>query len=199
LRFADGARRPAYNAQIAVAPREGVILAVAMTDRRNDAGLAAPMVDEIVERYGRAPQNLLVDTHYASAEDIAVLAAHEAGPVKVFAPPPTEREDVKPETLKRRVRLRAREPESVKAWRRRMATPEGQAVFSRRKSIERINGNLKNHGFGFMPVRGPDQGQSHRAVARPRPQLRDDPAVAHQGRLRRLSKPQRSREQRRRS
>ena len=154
MRFADGARRPAYNAQIAVAPREGVILAVAMTDRRNDAGLAAPMVDEIVARYGRAPQNLLVDTHYAPAEDIAALAEHKAGPVKVFAPPPTEREDVKPETLKRRAKLRAREPESVKAWRRRMATPEGQAVFSLRKAIERINGNLKNHGFGFMPVRG---------------------------------------------
>ena len=68
MRFADGARRPAYNAQIAVAPKEGVILAVAMTDRRNDAGLAAPMVDEIVARYGRAPQTLLVDTHYALAE-----------------------------------------------------------------------------------------------------------------------------------
>ena len=154
MRFADGARRPAYNAQIAVAPREGVILAVAMTDRRNDAGLAAPMVEEIVARYGRAPQNLLVDTHYASADDIATLAARKAGPVRVFAPPPTEREDVKSETLKRRAKLRAREPESVKAWRRRMATPEGQAVFSLRKAIERINGNLKNHGFGFMPVRG---------------------------------------------
>ena len=114
----------------------------------------APMVDEIVARYGRAPQNLLVDTHYAPAAGNAALAAHQAGPVKVFAPPPTEREDVKPETLKRRAKQRAREPESVKAWRRRMATPEGQAVFSLRKAIERINGNLKNHGFGFMPVRG---------------------------------------------
>ena len=35
-----------------------------------------------------------------------------------------------------------------------MATPEGQAVFKLRKAIERINANLKNHGFGFMPVRG---------------------------------------------
>ena len=154
MRFADGARRPAYNAQIAVAPKEGVILAVAMTDRRNDAGLAAPMVDEIVARYGRAPQNLLVDTHYALAADIAALAAHKAGPVKVFAPPPTQRQDVKPETLSRRANLRAREPQSVKEWRCRMATPEGQAIFSRRKFIERVNGNLKNHGFGFMPVHG---------------------------------------------
>ena len=35
-----------------------------------------------------------------------------------------------------------------------MATPAGQEVFSRRKLIERINGNLKNDGFGFIAVRG---------------------------------------------
>ena len=33
MRFPDGAIRPAYNAQIAVAPRPGIIVAVEMTDR----------------------------------------------------------------------------------------------------------------------------------------------------------------------
>ena len=64
-----------------------------MTDRRNDAGLAAPMVDDIVRRYGTAPETLLVDTHYATSEDIAALATHAGGPVTVFAPTPTERAD----------------------------------------------------------------------------------------------------------
>ena len=154
MRFPDGAHRPAYNAQIAAAPREGIILAMKMTDRRNDAGLAAPMVDEIVERYGQTPQNLLVDTHYATAEDIAALAAHPAGAVRVFAPPPSESDDVKPKTLARRAKKRAQEPESVKEWRSRMTTPEARAAYGVRKFIERINGNLKNHGFGFVPVRG---------------------------------------------
>lgn len=154
MRFPDGAVRPAYNAQIAVAPEQGIIVAVAMSDRRNDAGLAVPMVDDIVARYGQAPDRLLLDTHYATSEDIAALAAHAGGPVQVFAPPPTERNDVKPATLANRARQRAQEPESVKQWRNRMATTEGQAVFRRRKLIERINGNLKNHGFGFMAVCG---------------------------------------------
>lgn len=154
MRFPDGAIRPAYNAQIAVAPRQGIVLAVAMTDRRNDAGLALPMVDDIATRYGKAPQNLLVDTHYATAEDIAALAAHQAGAVTVFAPPPPERADVKPATLERRAKQRARQPDSVKQWRNRMATATGQETFRRRKLIERINGNLKNHGFGFLQVRG---------------------------------------------
>src|SRR3984957_9131424 len=40
MRFPDGAIRPAYNAQIAAAPKEGVIVSIEVTDRRNDAGLA---------------------------------------------------------------------------------------------------------------------------------------------------------------
>lgn len=154
MRFADGAIRPAYNAQIAATPNEGIIVSVEMTDRRNDAGLAAPMVDDVVRRYGTAPKHLLVDTHYATSEDIAALAAHAAGPVKVFAPTPTERDDVSPATLAKRKSQRAREPEGVKEWRGRMATPAGQEVYGHRKLIERINANLKNHGFGFLPVRG---------------------------------------------
>jgi transposase len=154
MRFPDGAVRPAYNAQIAVTPNEGIIVSVEMTDRRNDAGLAVPMVDDIVHRYGKAPEKLLVDTHYATSEDIAALAEHAAGLVKVFAPTPTERDDVSPRTLADRKRQRAREPASVQEWRSRMGTQAGQEVFSLRKLIERINANLKNHGFGFLYVRG---------------------------------------------
>ena len=154
MRFPDGAVRSAYNAQIAVTPSAGIIVSVEMTDRRNDAGLAVPMVDDIVHRYGKAPEKLLVDTHYATSEDIAALAEHAAGPVKVFAPAPTERDDVKPATLVQRAKMRAREPESVKEWRSRMGTPAGQEVYGLRKLIERINANLKNHGFGFLYVRG---------------------------------------------
>ena len=155
MRFADGAIGPAYNVQIVGTPREGIILSLEMTDRRNDAGLAAPMVDDVVRRYGRTPETLLVDTHFATGEDIAALAEHAAGPVKVFAPPPTERDNVKPGTLANRIRKRKQEPDSVKEWRSRMTTDEGQETYRSRKLIERVNANLKNHGFGFLPVRGP--------------------------------------------
>jgi transposase len=154
MRFPDNAVRPAYNAQVAATPRKGIIVSVEMTDRRNDSGLAMPMVDDMVRRYGKAPENLLVDTHYATNDDIAALAAHPAGSVTVFAPLPTERDDVKPATLAGRRSKRAREPESVKEWRSRMGTQAGQDTYRLRKLIERLNAHLKNHGFGFMPVRG---------------------------------------------
>ena len=79
MRFPDGAVRPAYNAQIAAAPKEGVIVSIEVTDRRNDAGLAGPMVDDIARRYGRTPDRLLVDTSYATSENIVALAAHAGG------------------------------------------------------------------------------------------------------------------------
>ena len=43
MRFPDLAIRPGYNAQIAVAPEQGIIVSIEMTDRRNDSGLAVPM------------------------------------------------------------------------------------------------------------------------------------------------------------
>jgi hypothetical protein len=112
------------------------------------------MVDDIARRYGRTPDRLLVDTSYATSEDIMALAAHAAGPVLVFTPPPVEHDDVKPASLKRRERKRELEPDSVKAWRERMASAAGQAVYALRTRIERINADRKNHGFGFIPVRG---------------------------------------------
>jgi transposase len=154
MRFPDNAVRPAYNAQIAATPREGIIVSVEMTVRRNDAGLALPMVEDMVRRYGQTPEKLLVDTHYATSEDIVALASHPAGPVTVFAPLPPERDDVKPATLANRKSKRSREPDSVKEWRSRMGTQAGQDVYRIRKLIERLNAHLKNNGFGFMPVRG---------------------------------------------
>lgn len=154
MRFADGAFRPAYNAQIAATSVDGVIVSIDMTNRRNDAGLAAPMVDDIARRYGKGPERLLVDTHYATCEDIAALAKHSTGPVTVYAPTPAERDHVKPATLAKRARQRATEPDSVKAWRARMESEAGQRIYRLRKRIERVNADRKNHGFGFLPVRG---------------------------------------------
>jgi transposase len=161
MRFPDGAVRPAYNAQIAATPKEGVIVAIEVTDRRNDAGLAGPMVDDIARRYGKAPDRLLIDTSYATSEDIIALAAHAAGAVSVYTPPPGERDDVKPATLARRIRKREKEPVCLKEWRERMASEAGQAVYALRKRIERINADRKNHGFGFLPVRGLIKANAH--------------------------------------
>lgn len=154
MKFADSAIRPGYNAQIAAAPRQGIIMSIDMTDRRNDAGLAAPMIDDLVRRYGKVPDKLLVDTNYATVEDIAALSEHPAGRITIYAPPPSERTDISLAALKNRLSKRRREPDSVKDWRSRMASDAGQMIYRLRKLIERVNADRKNHGFGYLPVRG---------------------------------------------
>lgn len=153
MRFADGAVRAAYNIQIA-ATGNGVVLAVQASDRRNDTGSAVPIVEDIERRYGRRPDRLIIDGKYATQADIVSLAGHKKGAVLVYSPPPEERDDVKPDTLRRRNAKRAREPQALKDWRERMTTPEGALIYARRRRIELVNAHLKNRGMGRITLRG---------------------------------------------
>lgn len=154
MRFADGAVRAGYNIQLATTAEHGFITGVKATDRRNDSGLARPMVEETERRLGVPVQRVLADTSYASREDIVALGARAANPVTVYVPPPPDREATKPQSKLARERKRARECEVLKAWRQRMASAEGDAVMKRRKRIERVNAQVKNRGLGTMLVRG---------------------------------------------
>jgi transposase len=153
MRFADGSVKAGYNVQLA-ASATGMVVSVMATDRRNDAGMAVPMVDDIERRYGRVPKRLLVDTNYAPADDIVALASREGDGVLVYAPPPEERADVKPETLKRRATERAKEAPALKDWRQRMDTAQGQSIYRSRKRIELVNAHMKNRGFERLNLRG---------------------------------------------
>jgi transposase len=150
MRFHDGARRLGYNVQLAAAPDSGVIVAVDVTDRRNDAGLARPMVEQIARRFAIRPQRVLVDSRYATRADIVALAARHS---EVYTPVPADKPDAKPDSVRRRLARRAKEPEPVQAWRRRMASPEAAEIYARRNRIETVNAILKGRGFGVLPVR----------------------------------------------
>jgi len=156
MRFPDGAVRAGYNLQTAAVPEAGLIVAVIATDRRNDQGLARPLVDAVARRYGRAPRRALFDEGYASRADIAALAEHPLGPVAVYAPPPGEKPETALDAAGRANRhyKRAREPQAVQDWRARMQTGEARAIFARRKLIERIHAHYKNRGLGRLSVRG---------------------------------------------
>ena len=156
MRFPDGAVRAGYNLQTAAVPDKGLIVAVKTTDRRNDQGLARPLVDEVARRYGRAPKRALFDEGYAARADVEALAGHPAGPVTVYMPPPSEKPEAElgPKGRESRHYKRAKEPQAVKDWRARMQTEEGQAVFGRRKLIERIHAHYKNRGLDRLTVTG---------------------------------------------
>jgi IS5 family transposase len=142
--------RAAYNIQLAVTPDTGIIVAAKTTDRRNDTGLAAPVLEQIKDRLKILPQRLLADTHYATKDDIVDLAAQG---VTVYMPVPADKSDAKPESQRKRAQQRSREPEPVKAWRERMDQDESRPIYRRRGRIETINAILKGRGFGIMRVR----------------------------------------------
>lgn len=150
MRFADGAVRAGYNVQLAVTPGNGIIVGASVTDRRNDTGLAAPMLDQIQRRFKLTPKRVLVDTKYATQADIVALAAKA---VITYTPVPEDKATTKPENLRKREQKRLREPEALKAWRSRMASPEGKKTYARRKWVETVNGILKGRSLGILQVR----------------------------------------------
>jgi transposase len=162
MRFADGAVRAGYNIQTAAIPDVGLVVTILATDARNDKGLAAPMIERIVERYDRAPKQVLLDAGYACQGDIERLANHPKGPMITYMPPPTEKPDAEmtPAALSERRYKRARETEAVKAWRTRMQSQEAKDIFGRRKLIERIHAHYKNRGFDRLTVRGMAKAQA---------------------------------------
>jgi hypothetical protein len=151
MRLADGAAAPAWNVQVATS--NGFIVGITPTDRRNDSGLAASVVAQVAQRCGRAPQRLLADTRAMTQDDIVALsAAHPE--LQVYSPPPLERTEVKPETLRKRRWKHRREPPAVQTWRARMASVEGQLISRRRKLTERAHGIIKNRGMARFLVHG---------------------------------------------
>jgi transposase len=154
MRFADGGVRPGYNLQLGCVPGADVIVAVMTTDRRNDTGLAAPMVEAIAERYGAAPARVLVDTKYATQDDIVALSERPDGAVCVYTPPPADRDTASAESKRKREWRRRHEPPAVQEWRARMASDDGRTAMRRRRHIETVNGNVKNRGLGRLNVRG---------------------------------------------
>jgi transposase len=150
MRFSDGAVRAGYNVQLAVVPGCGIIVAADATDRRNDAGLAAPLLGQAITRLGRRPQRVLADTTYASREDIVTFAEQE---IVVYTPVPPDKTDITPESQRKRAWRRRREPVAIQAWRERMAQEASKVIYQRRSWSETINGILTGRGLAVMRVR----------------------------------------------
>lgn len=154
MKMADGGFRPAYNLLLATAPKAQIILAVAPTDRRNESGSATPLVEQLEQRYGRRPARLLLDTRLSTQAEIVAFAAHPRGATEVYSPPPPDKTDAGPETVRKRAWRRRHAPLAVREWRARMASTAGQLVYARRRLIETVNGQLKNRGLRRLVLRG---------------------------------------------
>ncbi len=150
MKMGDGGFRPAFNVQFAATADEArVIVGVEVTNRGSDMGETTPMLDQIEERTGVRPAEILVDGGYTQHE--AIDQAAERGAI-FYAPLP------KPRKADTRDPHAPRDDDSdaVAAWRQRMASDEAKVIYKQRAATaETVNADAKQHrGLDSLAVRG---------------------------------------------
>jgi transposase len=134
----DGSYEQSYNAQAAVDAENQLIVATGLTNNAADSGQLLPMVKALQNNLGKLPERLLADSGYRSEEGFAAL--EEKGVEGLIA---LGREGKKKGPIDAKVY-----PASARMT-DRLASPEGQAQYRRRKAIvEPVFGWVK-HVLGF--------------------------------------------------
>jgi hypothetical protein len=147
MKMADGGYRPAYNVQFATDTQSQVIVGVTVTQHGNDKGELGPMQDQIEARYGRRPEEALVDGGYVQLDDFAQVSQKHT---TIYAPVPKCRtpggDPYQP---------RQGDSQPIAAWRQRMATAEAKAIYKQRAATaECVNAIAHQRGLQSFLVRG---------------------------------------------
>jgi len=146
MKMADGGFRPAYNCQLAtVAEGQIVVEAVGVG---SDHGLLRPMVERIEHRHDQRPKRYLVDGGFNKNDDTEW--AWQQG-VRVYGPAVKNKHNTDPYAP------RPDDGPGVAAWRRRMKSPHGKAVYRRRACGECINARFRQWRLHQFTVRGPEK------------------------------------------
>lgn len=149
----DGASKAfeqAYNTQIVVDSHTQVIVATAVTQEANDKRQLVPMLQCVNENLGRLPEKLSADTGYFSETAVTAEAIKD---VDLYVATARQRHGEEPTP---KPQPPAATSAVVVAMQAKLQTPEGKAVYSRRKVIvEPVYGQLKEaQGFRRFLLRG---------------------------------------------
>lgn len=160
MKMPDGGFQPAYNVQFSTDTATQVIAGVDVTNQGTDAGQLAPMVEQIEERTGVRPPEVLADGGFSTKEDIQQLNDPEQG-YKVYTP--VKEEEKQRQKGQDPFAARAGESPQLTDWRTRMGTDEAKQIYKQRASTaECVNALARQRGLQQFRVRGL---QKVRAVA----------------------------------
>jgi len=148
MKMPDGGYRPAYNCQIGTVAQGQVVVDVAVSAVGSDRGLLRPMVQRLHQRYRRWHDRHLVDGGFHKNNDTE-WAARQG--VSVYGPPSNSKHKTDP------LAPRAKDGPGVAAWRRRMKSSHGKAVYKRRAPGECINARFRQWHLYQFTVRGLDK------------------------------------------
>jgi transposase len=167
MKMGDGGFRPAYNVQFATTCDSQVIVGMAVVNAGSDMAQLAPMVEQVEQRLGQAPEQWLVDGGFPAHEQIDAVA----GKTDLYAPVP------KAKLPKGQPRHEAEsgqavhgvagaatisefdpkpgDSQAIAQWRARMNTDQARETYRQRAATaECVNALARNRGMLSMPVRG---------------------------------------------
>jgi transposase len=127
-----------YNAQAAVDANSQLIVASDLTNNAADNGELVPMIEAINDTVGQLPQRALADSGYRSEQAFAALEEKGVEALVALGREGKDRPAIDPQEYPASARMAER-----------LATPQGQAHYRRRKAIvEPVFGWMK-HVLGF--------------------------------------------------
>ncbi len=156
MKMGDGGFRPAYNVQFATDCASQVIVGVDAVTAGSDMAQLAPMVAQVQQRLGQAPQQWLVDGGYPGHAQIDAVA----GKTELYAPVPRPqaskgKDGDEPPAPGSEFEPKPGDSEAVAQWRARMATDAAREIYKdRAATAECVNAQARNRGLLRMPVRG---------------------------------------------
>lgn len=145
MKMADGGFRPAYNCQISTVAGGQVAVGVSVETSGSDRGMVRPMLDQLNRKYGRLPLRYLIDGGFTKNEDTEW--ASSVG-VEIYGPAGKNKHQTDPYAA------RPEDGPGVAAWRKRMNSPEGKALYKRRSLHECFNAHLRQWDLYQFTVRG---------------------------------------------
>lgn len=149
MKMPDGGFRPAYNVQLATDTSSQIIVGVDVITSGSDLGQMVPMVEQMADRYGRRPDEMLVDGGFAKLEDIEQLAPRTMVYAPVMQPKDPTRDPHEP---------RPGDSPVIAAWRQRMGTEAAKTIYKERAATaECVNAQARNRGLLQFKVRGLDK------------------------------------------
>lgn len=145
MKMADGGFRPAYNVQVTSAAGKPIVADVEVCNTGSDRGLMRLALERLHARDARLPKRHLADGGFTSASDIEW--AHSVG-VEVYCPPTQSKHGTDPSLP------RPGDGPGVLAWRLRMASEAGGALYKLRSICECIHARWRNWDLRQLTVRG---------------------------------------------
>jgi transposase len=156
MKMGDGGFRPAYNVQFATDCASQVIVGVDAVTAGSDMAQLAPMVAQVEQRLGQAPQQWLVDGGFPGHAQIDAVA----GKTELYAPVPRPKaskgkDGDEPPAPGSEFEPKPGDSEAVAQWRARMVTDAAREIYKdRAATAECVNAQARNRGLLRMPVRG---------------------------------------------